>query len=153
QHQEVGKKVARLIEEIDPELVLLDADVNVHAADHEPPPDPGKIPGECLVALALGWLLRAPARKGVGGGSNRCEAMRARELGDGEAHVGKLAAGRRRRRVDGGADLDLRFEELWRHLPRQGRLRGLEETWRQVANEVPARALNEEIFLLDADAK
>ena len=43
EHQQVRQEVARLVHEVDAQLVVLDADVHVHAADDEPPADAGEI--------------------------------------------------------------------------------------------------------------
>ena len=92
QHQQVRQEIARLVHEVDAQLVVLDADVHVHAADDEPAADAGEVAGDRLVAVALGRLLRAPAREGVGGGGDRREAVLGRQLGHG------AGAGRRARR-------------------------------------------------------
>jgi hypothetical protein len=42
QHEQVRQEIARLVEEIDAQLVVLDADVDVHAADDQPAADAGR---------------------------------------------------------------------------------------------------------------
>ena len=64
QHQQVRQEIARLVHEVDAQLVVVDADVHVHAADGKPPADPGKVARERLVA----GLLRRLERRFVGKG-------------------------------------------------------------------------------------
>src|SRR5262245_8167603 len=127
--------------------------MHVHAADDEAAADAGEIASNGLVALALGRLLRAPARERVGGGRDRGEAVLARQLGDGVAQAGKLDAGLARRLMHPGADLDLRFQELARHLVGHGLLRRVEQGLRHLAHEVPARLVDEQVLLLYADGE
>jgi len=55
--------------------------------------------------------------------------------------------------VHAGADLDLRFQELARHLALQRLLGGFEQGVRHLAHEVPARAVDEQVLFLDADGE
>ena len=43
EHQQVRQEIARLVHEVDAQLVVLDADVHVHAADDEAPADAGEV--------------------------------------------------------------------------------------------------------------
>ena len=147
------QEVARLVHQVDAQLVVLDADVHVHAADDEAPADAGKVAGDRLVAVAVGRLLRAPAREGVRGGGDRGEPMLSCELGHGGSEIGQFPPCIPRRIMHARADLDLRFEELARHLTLQGLLRGIEQGLRHLARQVPARLVDEQVFLLDADGE
>ena len=69
------QEVARLVEQVDAQLVVFDADVHVHAADDEAAADAGQVLGERLVALALGVLLGAPAGERVGRGGDGGEVV------------------------------------------------------------------------------
>ena len=154
EHQQVRQEIARLVHEVDAQLVVLDADVHVHAADDEAAADAGEVAGDGLVALALGRLLRAPAREGVGGGGDGGEAVLAGEArqrcGAGLASSAPAARGGG---VHAGADLDLRLQELARHLALQRLLGGFEQGVRHLAHEVPARAVDEQVLFLDADGE
>ena len=44
------QEIARLVHQVDAQLVVLDADVHVHAADDEAPADAGEVAGDRLVA-------------------------------------------------------------------------------------------------------
>ena len=66
EHEQVRQEVARLVHEVDAQLVVVDAGVHVHAADDEAPADAGEVAGNGLVAGALGGLLRTPRRERMG---------------------------------------------------------------------------------------
>jgi hypothetical protein len=51
------QEVRRLAEQIDPEVIVLDADMDMHAGDHEPPPDLLEVTGDYVIALLVGVLL------------------------------------------------------------------------------------------------
>ena len=153
EHQQVRQEIARLVHQVDAQLVVVDADVHVHAADDEAAADAGQILGDGLVALALGRLLRAPAREGMGGGGDGRQAVLAGQPRHRRAQRLELGARRARRRVHLRLDLDLRFQELARHLAAQRLLAGLEQRVRHLAHEVPARAVDEQVLLLDADGE
>ena len=74
------QEIAGLVHQVDAQLVVLDADVHVHAADDEAPADAGQVLGDRLVAVALGRLLRAPARERVGRGGDRRQPVLAASL-------------------------------------------------------------------------
>src|SRR5262245_30921662 len=75
------------------------------------------------------------------------------EAGHRMAQVRKLGARLAGGLVHAGADLELGFEELARHLPLQRLLRGIKQRLRHLTHEVTARAIDEKVFLLDANAE
>ena len=147
------QEIARLVHQVDAQLVVVDADVHVHAADDEAAADAGQILGDGLVALALGRLLRAPAREGMGGSGNRRQPMLAGQTCHRLAQGLELLARRARRLVHLRLDLDLRFQEFARHLPAQRLLARVEQRVRHLAHEVPARLVDEQVLFLDADGE
>jgi len=149
----VRHEVARLVHEVDAQLIVLDADVHVHAADDESPAHPGKVACDGLVAVALGGLLRAPTRKRVRGGGDRGEAVLVRQPRHRHPQIRQFPTRFARRPVHAGADLDLRFQELARDPLLQCRLRGIEQRLRHVAHQIAARLIDEEVLLLDADGE
>src|SRR5262245_20274425 len=147
------EKIAGLIEEIDAQLIVLNADVHVHAADYEAPPNAGKVLGNRLIARPLRELLRAPARKGMGRGGDRRQAVLGGEISHRATQACELRARLARSLMHAGAHLDLGFEELARDLALESLLGGLEQGLRHLAHEIARRPVDEEVFLFDANAK
>src|SRR5262245_8160191 len=147
------EKIAGLIEEIDAQLIVLNADVHVHAADHEAPPDAGQVLGNRLIARPLRGLLRTPARKGMGRGGDRRQAVLGGKISHRATQACELRARLARSLMHAGAHLDLGFEELARDLGLQSLLGGLEQGLRHLAHEIARRLVDEEVFLFDANAK
>ena len=65
------QEIGRLAEQVDAQILVLDADMHMHAADHQPPRHVLEIAREHVVALLVGVLLARPFGEGVGGGGDR----------------------------------------------------------------------------------
>jgi hypothetical protein len=78
----VRQKIGGLAQEIDAQLVVRDADMDVHPANREAPPDALQIALQALVAHALSGLLRLPSRKRMRRRGNRGHAMACRDRRD-----------------------------------------------------------------------
>ena len=89
--RQVGQEIACLVHQIDTQLVVLDAGVNVHPANCEPPADAGEVARQRLVARLRRGLERRAVGERVGGSRDRCQAEVARDAGNRPAQVGKLA--------------------------------------------------------------
>src|SRR5438552_9753877 len=66
QRQQMRQEIRRLVQKVDAQLVLGNADMDVQPANREPPPDPLQVVAQARIAAALGRLLRVPASKGMG---------------------------------------------------------------------------------------
>ena len=83
------QEIGGLAEEVDAQVVVLDADMHMHAADQQPPRHLLQILGEHVVALLVGVLLASPFGEGMGGGGDRREAELAGDAADGARGVAR----------------------------------------------------------------
>lgn len=89
----MGEEVHDLVQQVDAQIVVVDADVHVHAADEQPPGHGLHVAGEHVVALLVGVDLFLPLGKGMGGGGDGGEPMLAGHVGDGSPEPGQVVAG------------------------------------------------------------
>ena len=87
----------------------------------------------------------------MGRGCDRRQTVLGGEGGHRAAQADKLRTRLARGVVHAGADLDLGFQELARHLALHCLLRGLEQGLGHLTHEIAGGLLDEEVFLLDAD--
>ena len=147
------QEVGGLAEQVDAQVVVLDADMNMHAADDEPPRHVLQVLGKDVVALFVGMLLALPLGEGVRGGGDRREAELVGNAADRGAKLDQLVAHLLHRPADPCADLELGAQEFGADLSAQG-LFGLgKERGRELRREVARLLVDEEILLLDADAE
>src|SRR5581483_7114822 len=140
ERKQMRQKVSRLTEKIDPEIVVLDADMNVHAANDESPPDLLEVAGDHVLAFLVGVLLARPCGEGVGRCGEGSEAELAGDAADRAAKKRELVARLLHRTADARADLDLRAQELGADLAAQRLLALRHQLGRRLLGEV-ARAL------------
>ena len=142
-----------MIEKVDPELVVLDADMDMHAADHQPPRHVLEIAGEHVVALACRYAAGSTIGKRMGRCGDRRQPELIGDAADGAAQMDQLVARLLHRSAHLGADLDLRAQELRADLAAQRLLAFGEQRRRRLRGEVAAVLVDEEIFLLHADGE
>ena len=63
----MGQEVGRLSQQVDAQIVVLDPDMHMHAANHEPARNLLQVSRQHIVALLVGVLLAPPSGEGVGG--------------------------------------------------------------------------------------
>ena len=153
EREQVWEHVAHLVHEIDAQIVVVDADVDVHAADHEASYHLLEIVLDRLVALLLGTPLLAPDRERVRrrrdepqtvGTGHRCHsAAQPPQIGTGLADGG----------AHPGADLDLALQEFRSDLPFEQCLALGQHRWRRRMNEVARVRIDEQILLFDPDGE
>ena len=145
-----------MAEQVDAQLIVLDADMHMHAADHQPARHLLQIFGEHVVALLVGVLLTPPFRKGMRGGGDRREAELIGDGAHGRAQPDQFIARLLHGMADARADLDLRAQEFRAHLTAVIEQRflafGEQGRWR-FRREVAAVLVDEEVFLLDAEGE
>ena len=148
----MGQEVGRLSQQVDAQIVVLDPDMNVHAANHEPARDLLQVLRQRIVALLVGVLLAPPSGEGVGGGGDRGKAELVGDGADGGAQPDQLFAHFRNGVANAGADLDLRAQELRADLAaiiEQSLLAFGEEGRGRLLCQVAAVLVDEEVFLFD----
>src|SRR5512144_1505114 len=106
------QEVARLVHQVDAQLVVVDADVHMHTADQQTTGDTLHVASEYVVTLLVGVLLVRPFREGMRRGGHWRQSVATGDLRDGSAQPGEYAAGLLDVATDRSADLDLRGEEL-----------------------------------------
>ena len=127
--------------------------MDMQAADRQPPHDTLQVVAQVGVAAPLGGLLRVPAGKGMGRRGDRREAMARGDRDDSAAQPAEIRARLGEAGADPRADLDLRAQKLRADLPRQQRLAFGQHLGRRVAGDIARPAVDEEIFLLDAEGE
>src|SRR5260370_3654320 len=153
QCQQVRQEVRGLVQQIDAQLVVGDADMDVHSADREARADALQIALEALVADTLGGLLLLPSRKWMGRHGNRGHAMARRHRRDPDPQPPQLGSRFVETCADPGPDLDLRAQKFRAHLGAQQRLELGQHAIGRVAHDVPRRPIDEDTFLLESERK
>ncbi len=147
------QEIRGLAQNIDAELVVVDADMDMHAANHQTPHHLLQILREDVVALFVGVLLARPFGEGMGGGGDGSEAELAGDGAHGRTQADQIGARLLDRTADLGADLDLRAQEFGADLAGQRRLTFGEKRGGLLLRKVARLLVDEEIFLLDADGE
>ena len=153
QRQQVGQEIRRLVHQVDAQILILDARMDVHAADHHAPGEGLVLVGEDAVALEVDRRLLGPARPRVGGGRDHAKAELARTSRDRGSKVRQFLVRFADRGADRGADLDLRLQELVGHLRSQRLFATPHEAGRRPACKSPGLGIDEQVFLLDAQSQ
>src|SRR5690606_38752563 len=110
------QEVAELIHQIDAQLLVLDADVHMHAADQEAARSRLHLLEERVIARTLGMLLARPYGERMCRDGKRCEPVLVRDVDDRAAQDRERLADLGDAAADSRADLDLRAHELGRDL-------------------------------------
>ena len=153
QHQEMGQEVADLVHQIDAEIRVLDADMDMHGADQQPPHRHADILLELLVALPLRGLLGLPGGKGMGRGGDHLGAMGTGDLADAAAQADQVVTGLGDAAADRRPDLDLGPHELGRHPRTKPALALGHDVVGRVGDEIACHRVDEKVFLLDTDGE
>ena len=153
ERQQVRQEIGDLVQQVDAKLVVVDADMHVHAANHQAADHGLQVLGDNGVALLLGVGLFLPAGKRVRRGGDGRQAVFIGDLGDNgpdrrQVFVDFGDVGR-----DLGVDFDLRPQEFMRDNALDAFLAVLEQCFRRVAGDVPGLLVDEQVFLLDADGE
>ena len=147
--QEIGK----LVEQVEAHRLVLDGDMNVHAADEQPARHDLHVPGDRVVALLVGVHLDVPVGEGMRRGGDRRHAVTGGRLGNGAAETGERGARLGERAADRRADLDLATQEFAGDIVSQRRTALGHQPGGRIDDKVAAFAVDEEIFLLDANGE
>ena len=92
ERQQVRQEIGQLVEELDPELLVLDADMDMHAADQHPLGDNLHRSGDLVVAFLVGMRLVGPFGEGMGRGRQRREVVGGGFPGDRLAEIAEFGA-------------------------------------------------------------
>ncbi len=148
QGQQVRQEVRHLVHQVDAQFVVVDADVDVHAADEQAPRCSLHLDGQCVVAVLLRLLLFGPAAERVRRGGDRRHAVVRSHVDDDAAQPPQFDFRFLDVVTDLGADLDLRAQELGRHL-RAATLFALgHETFRRVDHQAARLLVDEQVLFL-----
>ena len=153
EREQMREHVAHLVHEVDAQLVVVDADVDVHAADDETAHDLLKILLDGFVALLVGAPLLAPDREWMRGGSDEAQSVGTGDRRHGAAQVLQVGAGLADGGAHAGADLDLTLQELRRHLPFQQGFALRKHRRRRLVDEGAGAGIDEQVFLFDSDGE
>ena len=108
----MGQEVGDLIQDVDPEVVVVDADVDVHAADQQPVRHDLHVPLQDFVPFLFGVLLVLPFRERVCRGSDRSQAMVPGDFRDSAPQVAQVGPHLGYRIANRRTDFDLGAQEL-----------------------------------------
>jgi len=142
-----------LVQQIDAQLVVGNADMDVHPTDREAPPHTLQIALEALIADALGSLLRLPSRKRMRRRGNRGHPMARCDRRDRSTQSPKVGPRLVEGHADAGPDLDLRAQKLGAHLGAKQGLAFGQHAIGRIADDVARRLVDEEVFLLDPESE
>src|SRR5215472_4777678 len=109
--QQVRQEIGGLVQQIDAQLIVEDADMHMHAADRKAPPDTLQISLEGSVSYALGSLLRLVTGERMRTGGDRRHVVTARHASDRAAQSPKLGSSLVEAIAHPCPDLDLRAQE------------------------------------------
>ncbi len=154
ERQQVGQEIGRLVHQIDAQLLVLDAGVDVHAADHQARGErlPCRARGRCSAPCrpALG----APVGERVG---RRRDQRHAEVAARSRATAARSSISSRRTSAtvaaDAGADLDLGLEQLVGHAGPEALLTAQHEILGRRRDQVAAGRVDQQILLLDPEAQ
>ncbi len=149
QRQQVRQEIGRLVHQVDPELLVLDPGVHVHAADDQARRQRLHVPGEPQIALLLDLLLGAPVGERVGRGGDHGHAELAGGFGHGRPQLRELRPCGADVPAHARADLDLRLQELVRDPVAQPLLAALHELLGRLRHQLAAGRVDEKVFLLE----
>jgi len=127
--------------------------MDVQAADRQPPPDPLQISVQTRIAVALGGLLRVPAGERMRPRGDRRQTAPRRHPGDRRTKPPQIGARLVEARANPGSDLDLRAQKFRAYLPPEQPLAFRQHLRRRIADDIARGAVDEEIFLLDAEGE
>ncbi len=151
EREQVRQEIPRLVQQVDAQLVVVDADVHVQAADHHAPRHALHFLEQRDVTLLVGALLLRRQRERVRARGDRREAVARGFLHQDATQVDQRRAGVAHRAADRRRDLDLRAQEL-RECPAVAAVvqRG-EQLVRRLARDRTRLAVDQEELLLDAE--
>ena len=127
--------------------------MHVHAAHDKAAADAGEIVGERVIAVLVRVQLAGGLGERVRGGGDGGEAVGCGFAGDGGAQVQEIGARLGNGGARAGADLDLRAQELGADLAAELCLACSHHGGRRLGDEVARGAIDEVVFLLDADGE
>ena len=105
-------EITELPHQIDAQLVVFDADMHMHSADHHAPGGRLHFLGEDVISIACRMLLAVPVGERMGRGRKRTQSMRSSRINHGSAQNTQGFARLRYVLADSRADLDLRAQKL-----------------------------------------
>ena len=147
------QEIRHLVHQVDAQFVIIDADVDVHAADQQSSRRGLHLDGKGPVPVFFRLLLFGPAAEGVRGCRNRRHAVIGGDVDDDAAQPAELDFRFLDVVADLGADLDLRTQEFRGHLSAAAFLALSHETVRRVDNQAARLPVDEQVLLLDADGE
>ncbi|MNL41779.1 hypothetical protein D3C87_1642030 [compost metagenome] len=150
--QQVGQEVAGLVDQVDGQVLVLDAHVDVHAEDQVGAGHVLQVVDQHLVAVLVGDVLGLPVAEGVGARGHDLEAVLLGQAGDRRAQLHDVLGGLGDVGADVGADLDDRLVHLGLdalaedHAP-------LFEHDRDVTAKLPRLGIDDLVLFLDPDGE
>jgi len=142
-----------LSQKVDPQVVVLDAHMDMHAADDEAPHHVLEIVGKRVVALLVRVMLALPVGEGVSGRRDRRKPELVGDAGDGRAQMDEFVSHLGDRAADPRSHLDLRAQELRADLSAQGFFGFGEKRFGRLLDEIPGLLVDQEVLFLHADAE
>src|SRR5262249_8499048 len=146
------QEVRGLVEKVDAQFVVGNADMDMQAADRQSPPDTLQILMQTRVPIAFGGLLRIPSRKGMCRRGDRRQTAPRRRPGNCPPQPSEIGAGLTEALTNPRSDLNLRAQKLWTYLPGEQGLALLQHFRRRIADDIARRAVDEKVFLLDTES-
>ena len=106
--QEIGK----LVGDVDAQVVVAQADMDMHAADQQPPHHPAEIALQRIVAVLVGMMLILPVGEGMGRHGKRRQPVLVGNALDRLSQMAEVFPRLANRFAHARADLDLALQEF-----------------------------------------
>ncbi len=112
EREQVWQEVAHLVHQVDAQLLVLDADVDMHSTNQQPARRRLHFCRQVLIALQPSVMLLGPVAERMGRCRDRAQAFPTRRLDHDPTQPRQVLAGLLDRPANAGTDLDLRTQQL-----------------------------------------
>ena len=143
QGEQVWQEIRDLVEGVDSDIVVLDADMHVHAANQQPIRDELHILLQHVIALFVRALLVSPACKGMGGCGDWGQPVLRREVRHHTPKAHDLAPHLRNRVADRSANFDLCAHKFCAEVALKVGFECLDEPGRRLVHQIAGFAVDE----------
>ena len=147
------QEVAHLVHEVDPQLLVLDADMDMHAADEQTVGHGLHVVGEPLIALLVHIVLLPPIAEGVRRCCDRSEAVIAARPGDTAAQAAQFLPNLADVGANARADFHLGLKKLVGDLLPEFPDAFVDQAFGRIRRQVTRLHIDQEVFLLDTQCE
>jgi len=147
------QKIGQLVQQLDAEIVIVNPDMNMHAAGQKPARHHLHALGQDVIAILVVMFLARPLREGMGRGVDRGAAIPRRDFHQGLAQPDEIGPRLGDRIADSCANLDLGTHEFRRYLAAKPCRAFVQHGLRRIGYKITALQIDEQKLLLYSDGK